>query len=83
MSLFLELLSPTLKSKVMHHIFCNAFKRNTVFNDHKEIIALFIKDVIPNLRKPDDIIIEQGGEAFHFYFIAEGQCSVSLMDYKK
>lgn len=42
-----------------------------------------IKDIIPYLKKPDDIIIEQDEEAFHFFFIAEGQCEVSLCDHKK
>ena len=81
MCLFLEMLSPTLKNVVMQHIFINAFKRNMVFENCPDIIDLFIKDIIPYLRKPDDIIIEQGQEAFHFYFIAEGQCEVSLIDY--
>jgi len=58
MSLFLEMLSPSLKSLVMQHIFINAFKRNSVFQDSMDIIDLFIKDIIPYLRKPDDIIIE-------------------------
>ena len=42
-----------------------------------------IKDIIPYLKKPDDIIIEQDEEAFHFFFIAEGQCEVSMCDHKK
>ena len=66
----------------MNQIFINSFKRNIILNNNKDIIDLFIKDIIPYLRKPDDIIIEQGCEAFHFYFIAEGQCEVSLIDYK-
>jgi CRP-like cAMP-binding protein len=47
-----------------------------------DIINAFIKDIIPFLRKPDDIIIEQGTEAYHFYFIAEGSCEVTMIDYK-
>ena len=42
-----------------------------------------IKDIIPYLKNPDDIIIEQDEEATHFFFIAEGQCEVSILDHKK
>ena len=40
----------------------------------------FIKEIIPFLKKPDDIIIEQGTASESFYFIAEGQCQVIVTD---
>lgn len=67
----------------MQHIFINAFNRNIIFSNDKTLIDYLIKDIIPYLKKPDDIIIEQDEEAFHFFFIAEGQCEVSLCDHKK
>tara|TARA_B110000285_G_scaffold201388_1_gene236005 strand:+ start:1498 stop:1668 length:171 start_codon:yes stop_codon:yes gene_type:complete len=56
----------------MQHIFINAFNRNDLFKQEKELVDSLIKDIIPYLKKPDDIIVEQGMEAYHFFFIAEG-----------
>lgn len=83
MNQFCDMLPPSLKSLVMQHIFINAFKRNDIFQADHDLIDTFIKDIIPYLMKPDDIIVEQGEEGHHFYFIADGQCSVSYKDQKK
>ena len=66
------MLPPSLKGLVMQHIFINAFKLNPIFVDCIDLIDAVIKDIIPFLMKPDDIIVEQGTEGTDFYFIAEG-----------
>ena len=83
MNQFCDMLPPSLKSLVMQHIFINAFKLNPIFTDCENLIDAVIKDIIPFLLKPDDIIVEQGEEGHHFYFIAEGQCCVSYKDHKE
>ena len=60
MNTFVEMLSPSLKNLVMQHIFINAFNRNELFKQEKELVDSLIKDIIPYLKKPDDIIVEQG-----------------------
>jgi CRP-like cAMP-binding protein len=82
MNEFLRILSPSLKIDVLQHIFISAFKRHDIFMEYEEIIYLFIKDINPNLRAPDDVIISQGENDKFFYFIAEGQVRVTLKDHR-
>ena len=40
-----------------------------------------VEDVVPYLKHPDDMIIKQGEESTDFYFLAEGQCQISMNDH--
>lgn len=80
MNQFIEMLSPGLKNQVVNHIFMYAFDKSTLLKEHPDIIQIFLKEIMPHLRKPDDIVIEQGTVAEDFYFIAEGQCQVIITD---
>ena len=39
-----------------------------------------MKNTIPFLEQPDNEIITQGNEASYFYFIAEGDCKVYILN---
>ena len=77
------MLSPSLKTMVMQHVFLNAFCKNPIFENDRSLIDFLIKDIIPHLRCPDDFIVKQDDDAAHFYYIVEGQCKVSIIDHKK
>ena len=40
-----------------------------------------IQGISPFLKEPDETLIELGDDPEYFYFIAEGQCQVSLLDH--
>ena len=58
MNHFVDMLSPSLKTLVMQHIFLNAFNKNSLFQNDKPLIDHLIKDIIPHLRRPDDFIVQ-------------------------
>jgi hypothetical protein len=60
MNQFVELLSPGLKTSVIHHIFQSSFQKNSFMKNKPEIISLLIKDITPFLMAPEDNVIEQG-----------------------
>ena len=57
MNKFVDMLSPSLKTLVMQHIFLNAFNKNPVFQNDRPLIDYLIKDIIPHLRRPDESIV--------------------------
>ena len=75
------MLSPSLKEEVMSQIFIIAFSLNPVFKDELEVIKKIIQGITPELRKPDDNVVEIDTDPEYFFFIAEGQCQVSLFDH--
>ena len=58
MNNFVETLSPTLKTAVMRHVFINAFNINPIFENDRPLVDYLIKDIIPNVRVPDEVIIK-------------------------
>jgi len=81
MNMFVDMLSPSLKTLVMRHIFINTFNENPVFSGETELIDFYIKDIVPYMRQPDDVIMEQGNYPNNFYFIAQGQCQVKIINH--
>ena len=49
-----------------------ASKQNPILTENVETIKEFLKDMVPLLHKPDDIIILEGDKARYFYIIAIG-----------
>jgi len=50
MNIFVDMLSPSLKTVVMRHIFVLTFNENPVFEGEKDIVDYYIKDIIPYMR---------------------------------
>jgi len=91
---FFNHISPSLKTKVMNHMFNEAVKLNDIFyeikdsdpDNEKKIISQFVSKLTIKLAQPEDIIIEQGSalnsspyENF-FYMITKGECTVVSKD---
>lgn len=69
---FIEMLSPSLRKKVMDFIFISAFKLNDVFKDEMKVVNKIISGITPFMQRPDDVVIWIDSEPDYFYFIAEG-----------
>lgn len=48
--MFVDMLSPSLKTMVMRHVFINTFNENPMFEEEKELVDYYIKDIIPHMR---------------------------------
>lgn len=82
---FLELLSPSLKLEITIHIFGELMKKN-IFKDQKKVnqtIRFLVSKLVTVLAVPEDILFRQDDESSEMYFIAKGECSVNIRDYKK
>ena len=65
-----------LRNDFLDYIFISASANNHILKDNVEQIRKFMKDMVPLLHKPDDIIILEGDKAQYFYILAIGKCSV-------
>ena len=54
----MNILSPSLNCLVMQYTFKTAFNLNKLFSENPKIIDKLIKNIIPFLKQPDDIIIQ-------------------------
>lgn len=70
---FLIMLSPSLKQKVIRHIFYDTILKNAVFKGQTEVVKVLIPDLDIKLFLPEDKIIRQGEDADSMYFIAKGE----------
>ena len=77
---FMSMLTPNYRQEVTTHIFRQAFELNKLLRNHPEIIKQIVIGTIPHLEQPDNEILNQGNEASCFYFIAEGDCKVSIVN---
>lgn len=60
----------------MNHVFITASSKNPILEDYSDTIKEFIKDMVPLLHKPDDVIVLEGDKPRYFYIIAIGNCTV-------
>lgn len=84
---FLGHISPSLKTKVLNHMFNEAVKLNDVFFEitstgaeaDKKIAAHFVSKLSIELAQPEDVIVEQGAALKEspydnfFYLITKGE----------
>lgn len=80
LTLFLKMLSPSLKLKVTEHIFEEALYCNPIFTGQDQAIELFIKSMSLLLFYPEQEIFKQGDIGDKLYFIARGECDVFIND---
>lgn len=82
---FLGMLAPSLKLEVTVHIFAKLMKRKLLAEQSKadQIIRFLVMKLVTVLSVPEDVFFRQDDESDDMYFIAKGECSVSVRDYKK
>lgn len=73
---FLELISPSLKEKVIIFIFSEQLKRSVVFADSDILIKNISKRLVTKIYQPEEDIVIQGEEGNKMYFIGKGGCNV-------
>lgn len=77
---FLNMISPSLKSKIGKHINHDALVINNVFCNNDEVIKALLNDLKTLLSLPEDEIIRQNEVGDKMYFIAKGECEVLVTD---
>ena len=82
---FLGFLSPSLKLEVTIHIFADLMKKKLLANQPKadQTIRFLVMKLVTILSVPEDFFFRQDDESDDMYFIAKGECQVSMKDYKR
>jgi CRP-like cAMP-binding protein len=82
---FLLMLSPSLKLEVIVHIFAKLMKKKLLAHQSKadQTIRFLVMKLVTVLSVPEDIFFRQDDESNDMYFIAKGECTVNVRDYKK
>lgn len=79
MQTFLSLLSPSLRSAILYHIYRDIIKSINIFktchNVEKHFIVNHMKTVI---FLPGDVIIRQGDKGNKIYFISRGRVDIFI-----
>ena len=73
---FLSLISPSLKERVIKHIFFTVLSETELFRGRNLLIETLTRKLVTQTWKPEEIIINQGDDPDHLYLIARGGCNV-------
>lgn len=79
---FLQMISPSLRQKVLQYIFKDELKNNPVFYNNDGLIEFVIKNLNTHIYLPEFTIISQGEQGSDIYFISKGECTVTITDHK-
>lgn len=79
---FLQMISPSLRQKVLRHIFKEILEKNPVFGKNKYLIDFVIKRLYTNIFLPEFSVCTQGEKGDSMYFISKGECNVTVTDHK-
>ena len=77
---FLSLVSPSLKQKIIKHIFSEALKDNPIFKNRPWLINSLTLRLATKIYQPEEEVVRQGENTTDVYFIAKGGCEVSIQD---
>lgn len=80
--IFMDTLSPSLSQKVIFSIFEDTISNNEVFGHNKASIRHILESLEICLFLPENKIITQGHEGNCMYFIARGECDVTVITEK-
>jgi hypothetical protein len=69
---FLSLISPSLKERVIKHIFSTVLSEIDIFKGRNLLLETLTRKLITNTWQPEEIIINQGDDPDNLYFIARG-----------
>lgn len=83
MEQFLKILSPSMRVRVTNHIFEQAILKNPIFCDKMDVVEYIIDYIEPKLFFPEDSIIKMGSQGKLIFFIANGDCQVSISNHLK
>ena len=73
---FLSLISPSLKERVIKHIFSTVLSETEMFKGRDLLIESLTRKLQTKTCQPEEIIINQGDDPDNLYFIARGGCNV-------
>ena len=75
---FLGLVSPSIKEKIIKHIFFQVLKDSEVFKGNEGLVDSLTKKLVTKIYQPEENIITQGEEGTQLFFIARGGCNVYI-----
>jgi CRP-like cAMP-binding protein len=78
---FLDIISPSLRSEVVQHIFRKSLKNNAIFNYDVNLIDFLTKKLETSIHLPEDEIVTQGQDDKRLFFIAKGELVVLVKDH--
>lgn len=79
---FLQMISPSLRQRVLKHIFNDVLHMNPVFCKNKYLIDFVIQNLNTNIFLPEYSVVTQGEKGNCMYFISKGECEVTVTDHK-
>lgn len=79
---FLQMISPSLRQKVLKHIFADILYANPVFCTNNYLIEFVIQNLNTNIFLPEYSVVTQGEKGDAMYFISKGECEVTVVDHK-
>ena len=79
---FLQMLSPSLKEKVLKQIFIDTLKRNSLFLNNEGMLDYVTRKLDTRILLPEFNIVNQGEKGSCLYFIAKGEWGVFINDHK-
>ncbi|CAI2370632.1 unnamed protein product [Moneuplotes crassus] len=83
LKIFMSTLSPSLRQKVISSIFKGVLVKNPIFNMHNAAINQILGTMETCLFLPENKIITQNQEGNMMYFIAHGECDVTVLTEKQ
>ena len=66
--------------EVIGYIFQAAIAKNQVFRNNEDLIEFLIPKLEMQVFLPEDMVVRQGEEGHEMFFIASGDCQVSVKD---
>ena len=80
---FLNMLSPSLKQRVLGHVFKDSIMINPVFRNSSDVADTILNHLTIKLFMPEEVIVRQFEHPDSMYFISNGQCDVYVTDSSK
>jgi len=82
---FESLISPSLYREVLEQLYSKIISQNEIFGSSDSIKEFTVPRLHPQFCKPEELIIDQGDNSDNLclYFIAKGDCEVSVVNEKK
>lgn len=76
------MISPSLKERVLKHIFSDILKKNELFGENESLVKFVTRKLDTRILLPEYSVINQGEKGENLYFIAKGECTVAVTDHK-
>ena len=80
---FLKILSPSMRIRVTNCIFSKAILQNPIFDGKLDVVDFIVNYIKPKLSFPEDPIIRMGQAGDCIYFLAGGECLLSITNHLK